>query len=285
MTLLPPPPPPPPPQASNRPLRGGKDTNLEGGVRTLAALGGGWLPPHVRGSVSSHLMHESDWYATLAHLAGVSRDDGGRSRGVPAVDSVSMWPSWRRLERGGAAPAPRQGPAQLELGPAQLELGPPRTIVLSLNSVLAVRPGGHAYKLIAGAGLAPDRGLVCECPECRATCLPCNASGGCLFDVARDPSELRDLAPALPEVRAELRAALEAARAAKFVDRSPINQECWAHPKAHADYWLELALARGATMQPWLRAANPGSARSAKPRLLHAELKPGLNGARHRAAA
>lgn len=43
------------PQASNVPLRGGKDTNLEGGIRTLAAIGGGWLPQQLRGQQTDAL--------------------------------------------------------------------------------------------------------------------------------------------------------------------------------------------------------------------------------------
>ena len=65
-------------QASNLPLRGGKDTNLEGGIRTLAAVGGGFLPAALRGTTTSELMHLADWHTTLSHLAG------GRSRNSPS---------------------------------------------------------------------------------------------------------------------------------------------------------------------------------------------------------
>ena len=51
--------------ASNQPLRGGKDMLLDGGVRTLAAVGGGWLPPALRGKTSDAFMTLADWYATL----------------------------------------------------------------------------------------------------------------------------------------------------------------------------------------------------------------------------
>ena len=43
---------------------------LAGGVRTLAALGGGFLPVPLRGVATSELMHFADWHVTLSHLAG-----------------------------------------------------------------------------------------------------------------------------------------------------------------------------------------------------------------------
>jgi arylsulfatase A-like enzyme len=247
------------PQASNLPLKGGKDTNLEGGVRTLAALGGGWLPPHASGRTLDSFMHESDWYATLCDLAGVSSDDGGGERGVPRVDSISMWPQWLDELESSAATRPATRP--------HTRPHMPRTLVLATRDASAalidVRAGGWAYKLIR------SRAMTCECAECRP-CLPCNASGGCLFDVLSDPTEAVNLAAARPDLVSELGRKLDAAAAGRWVDRNPINQECWEAPKDDPDHWLEVARARGAVMQPWLRASSrPGG----KPRVLYPQLK------------
>ena len=54
---------------SNAPLRGGKDSDWEGGVRTPALLNGGWLPRERRGLRLRGLMHISDFYATFCTLA------------------------------------------------------------------------------------------------------------------------------------------------------------------------------------------------------------------------
>ena len=268
------------PQASNAPLRGGKDTNLEGGVRTLAALGGGWLPHAVRGGVSHAFMHESDWYATLAHAAGVPAvDTRAAALGLPPVDGRSMWASWNALLEMPTHPPSSATPEASSASEASptLGIGPPRTLVLATrfglpgtpyggtSALIDVPPGGgHAYKLI--------RGVVCECPECRP-CLHCNGTGaaaGCVFDVVADPTEQRDLAKERPELLAQLHRKLDAAMRSKFVDVDPVNQECWHYPRDDPDHWMEVALARGAVMQPFLKAPTR---RGAKPRMLYPGLK------------
>lgn len=54
---------------SNAPLRGGKATDWEGGVRTPAFVSGGWLPRHQRGVRLSGLIHIADLYATFCAVA------------------------------------------------------------------------------------------------------------------------------------------------------------------------------------------------------------------------
>lgn len=57
---------------SNRPLRGKKDTNWEGGIRVPAIV---WWPGVVApGTVRDGLMHISDFYPTLVKVAGGSLD-------------------------------------------------------------------------------------------------------------------------------------------------------------------------------------------------------------------
>ena len=270
------------PQASNLPLRGGKDSNLDGGVRTLAALGGGWLPPPVRGRTSDAFMHESDWLTTLAHIAGTTAEDTrAAARGVPPVAGVSLWPSWRlqllkdsRGAVGEATAAEGDAPAPPAAAGAWM-LGEPRTIVLATRFGLPGTPYGGTSALIdvrradERTAFKLIRGVVCECPECRP-CLQCNTShGGCIFDLINDPEERHDLAPARPALLANLNAQLTRAMRTKFVDSDPVNQECWDFPKDEPDHWMEVALARGAVMQPWLKASTRAGG---KPRLLYPSL-------------
>ena len=276
------------PQASNLPLRGGKDNNLEGGVRTLAALGGGWLPPHAHGLTSAAFMHEADWLSTLAHAAGVAATDGRAAAvGLPAVDGLSLWSSWTALvdgardgardgAHGARATSPPHGVSAVGAGAPML--GAPRTIILATRHGLPGTPFGGTSALIEvlpALGEEPPtaykllRGVVCECPECRP-CQLCNATGGgCVFDIVNDPTERRDLAAERPELLARLAKKLDEALRTKFVDRDPVNQECWLHPKSEPDHWMEVALARGQCMQPWLRTP---SKRGAKPRVLFPHL-------------
>lgn len=79
--------------ANNAPLRGGKLSDWEGGIRVNAFVSGGFLPAAVRGQVLEEHMHIADWYATLCHLAGADPVDArAAEHGLPAVDSVNVWP-------------------------------------------------------------------------------------------------------------------------------------------------------------------------------------------------
>lgn len=74
---------------SNWPLRGGKYTFWEGGVRGTSFIHSPLLPSKMRGSSWDGLAHAVDWYPTFASLAGVSVDKTGP---LP-VDGVNIWKS------------------------------------------------------------------------------------------------------------------------------------------------------------------------------------------------
>merc|ERR1712232_1168235 len=76
--------------ASNFPLRGGKYTYFEGGIRVNAFVTGGFLPAPMRGKNISSPVHVCDWYATFCGLAGVDPKDD--HEGVPPLDSLDQWP-------------------------------------------------------------------------------------------------------------------------------------------------------------------------------------------------
>ena len=138
-------------QGSNRPLRGSKGGTLEGGIRTAAAVGGGWLPPRLRGQTSSHLMSVADWYPTLCDAAGVGADDE-RSRDVAPVDGSSMLPWWLEGGRG----RPLDGPSAAD-----------RTILVdSTIAIASVARGG-------GGAPEPRRRTGCTEPSVRIPCWKC----------------------------------------------------------------------------------------------------------------
>merc|ERR1711933_45887 len=79
--------------ASNFPLRGGKASNWEGGIRVNAFVSGGFLPYASRGRKLSGLSTLWDWYGTFATLAGVDPfDHRAHAASLPPVDSVNLWP-------------------------------------------------------------------------------------------------------------------------------------------------------------------------------------------------
>ena len=85
-------------RVGNEPLRGGKSSNLEGGVRVRAAVGGGYLPAALQGKSSRAVSHFVDWWPTLAELAGLDPTLDPKEHGASyPVDGVSMAAGWRRL--------------------------------------------------------------------------------------------------------------------------------------------------------------------------------------------
>ncbi|KAH8055626.1 sulfuric ester hydrolase [Aureococcus anophagefferens] len=61
---------------SNWPLRGGKFSAWEGGVRVPAFVHSPLLPAHMRGAVYDGLFHVADWLPTIAAAAGAAVDSG-----------------------------------------------------------------------------------------------------------------------------------------------------------------------------------------------------------------
>ena len=90
---------------NNYPLRGGKVTNFEGGVRTVAFVAGGVVSRALRARggggggggggarAYSGLFAIADWYATLMSAAGAgdAADAAGVAAGVPPVDALDHW--------------------------------------------------------------------------------------------------------------------------------------------------------------------------------------------------
>ena len=89
---------------NNWPLKGGKASNWEGGVRVNAFVAGGAVPAARRGTTESGLIEIADWYTTFVTLAGADpRDAAAAAAGLPPVDGVDMWP----LLSGANATSPR----------------------------------------------------------------------------------------------------------------------------------------------------------------------------------
>jgi arylsulfatase I/J len=99
-----------PGSGNNHPLKGGKYSDWEGGVRTNAFLSGGYIPERLRNTKHEHIISIADWYATLCVMAGGSvsfcTSDAKADKAnawiqqtnnglplLPAIDSVPQWAS------------------------------------------------------------------------------------------------------------------------------------------------------------------------------------------------
>ena len=184
--------------SNNWPLRGGKYSQWEGGIRSTAFASGGYLPPAVRGTVQGGIMHVADFYATYCGLAGGSpafctADERAAASGLPPVDSIDVWPLLSGAT-GGVSPRTE---VAVDVRGNHLALIQGDFKLLTGNQIGAGWCGGtYPNKTSASADhVNPnDQHLAC--------------AAGCLFDVVHDPTEQEDIAAAHPALVASMQARL-----------------------------------------------------------------------------
>jgi arylsulfatase I/J len=172
---------------NNYPLRGGKRSNFQGGIRVNAFASGGYLLLEVRGMTNNGLMALCDLYATFCSLANVSQDDArAELAGLPPVDGLDMSSYLNDCDP--EAESPRE----------EVYIG--QHIKDGVNQTEGIGSGiiYQNFKYVRGGVLQPfwtgvqfpnNSGRVSpNAPEhdCRSI--------GCLFDIREDESEYNDLA-------------------------------------------------------------------------------------------
>jgi arylsulfatase B len=202
---------------SSWPLRGGKASNLEGGVRSNAFVTGGFIPAALRNTSTNGLIGIEDWYTTLCSLAGVDpTDEEAAAAGLPPVDGLDM----SGLLLGTNMTSPR----------TEIVMGSSTNPNIMANGATVVQGVLRAdgYKLLVGT-LSPgtwqgpiypnasghsDAALECGDPAV-AEGKP-GAGTGCLFNVFSDPHETTNVAAQFPEIVADLRARIAVHNATVF---------------------------------------------------------------------
>jgi len=176
--------------ASNFPLRGGKYTLFEGGLRVTAFVSGGVLPAAMRGINISAPIHVCDWYATFSTLAGVDPKDD--AAGIPSIDGMDQW-------------AVISGEAT---APIRTEIFPADGVLIQGN-----------WKLITGN--AGDEGWSGPLyPKVKAATGP-PIQFPALFDVVKDAGEHNNLADANPDIVQSMAARLKVLEATDFNPDKP----------------------------------------------------------------
>jgi len=190
-----------PASANNHPLRGGKFSDFEGGIRVNSFLAGGAIPEKMRGKTINSYMHISDIYTTFLGAAnaksGYEKDELAEKYNLPGVDGVNHWPllsgqttDAKRNEIHISANCLIQGKYKLLTGiqPQSMWTGP----VYPNNT--GIQPG------VPGDA---DRGK----PIGNSFDYDCG-SKGCLFNIIDDPTEHEDIVTKEPEIAEKMLARL-----------------------------------------------------------------------------
>lgn len=208
---------------SNHPLRAGKATLFEGGVRAVSFVAGGRVPAAAAGSVRHGLMQHVDVAATLAALGGADLNGGG----LLPVDGINAWD----VVISGAESAREE-------------------VVLNIDnstSFHALIQGDR--KLIVGKqlydGWWSNGPYTHTKPNATQKAVTIDGDKVWLFDLSTDPEERKNLALEQPEVVHKMlaRIAALADASAGYVD----PQDNSAHPEGAPDL-------HDGCLAPWLDA-------------------------------
>jgi arylsulfatase B len=193
--------------ANNFPLRGGKATPFEGGIRSNAFISGGYVPQSRRGKIESSLIEVADWYTTFCSLAGVDPTDTRAALyNLPPVEGLDQWP----LLSGLNSTSPR---SEVIIGGDTTDGSDGATLVVGI-----IRSDG--FKLLIGnttggcwqGPLSPNGTYVGDCPlDCGTTKTPL-----CLFNIFTDPTEHNNVVEIHTDIALELAAQIDKAQLTVF---------------------------------------------------------------------
>jgi len=212
--------------ANNFPLRGGKKSNWEGGVRVNAFVSGGLVPAARQGAIEHGLAGSEDWFKTFCSLAGVDpTDDKAAAAGLPPVEGYDLWP----LISGANSTPPR---TEVWLGSNH-----PGDTDSSDSPMVQGLIRADGYKVLYGnvienawtSAFYPNA-TTNWCDTCALDCGTI-AAPTCLFNVFDDPTEHVNLAAAHPDIVAAMAARLQELQAGIFAPMrgQPDNKDaCYA---------------------------------------------------------
>ena len=180
--------------ANNYPLKGGKSSDWQGGIRVNGFVSGGYLPEKMRGQKTDGYIHIADWYATFCNLAGVDpTDERAAEAKLPPIDSLNMWP----MISGENTTSPRVD-------------------IPASNSTLI--SGDH--KILQGdveqAGWTGPQYPNLTNPAGGIKALEHCGDGGCLYNIKEDPEERVNLATKMPDILKEMQQKLAKYQATYF---------------------------------------------------------------------
>ena len=188
--------------ANNYPLKGGKASDWQGGVRVNAFVSGGAVPQKMKGQKTPGKMHLADWYATFCALAGVDPTDERAAKAkLPPIDSMNMWP----LLSGETDKSPRE---DVPVSNVTLISGDYKILTGNVNQ--AGWTGPHYPNTTNPHGGIPT---VQRCGDT-----------GCLYNIMNDPEERVNLADKEPAILKQMQMKLAKYQATYF---NPDRGKVW----------------------------------------------------------
>ena len=188
--------------ANNYPLKGGKTSDWQGGVRVNAFASGGFLPQKMQAQKLTGKIHLADWYGTFCFLAGVDpTDERAAKANLPPIDSMNMWP----------------------LISGQTKQSPREDVPISIDTLIS-----GDYKILTGwvsqAGWTGPQypnetnphGGIPGVQDCGDT--------GCLYNIMSDPEERENLAERQPDILKQMQEKLAKYQATYF---NPDRGRAW----------------------------------------------------------
>jgi len=183
--------------ANNLPLRGGKFSDWEGGVRVNAFVTGGAVPKSKRGTVLNDFIHLCDWYATFASIAGVDAfDERAHAANLAPVDGIDH----SALLIGDAKPG-SGARNEIHHSVAALTVGKWKLITGGRMDNQSRPMGGPQVPF---SGWRPGYGKAAK--ENNADIVNC--AKGCLMDIESDPNEHEEVSVKNPQVLQRMMARL-----------------------------------------------------------------------------
>ena len=159
------------------------------------------MPATVRGTIHQSPMHLADLYTTFAAVAGISdpTDHSAATAGLPALDGFNFWPQLS----GANSTCPR---VELYGGPSFFIAGDYK-LMTSSAEVYAVWTGPISPNATTSRMSGGQYFLQWNCTSCNPPVINgrINCSLGCLYNVAEDPAETKELSAQEPRILAAMR--------------------------------------------------------------------------------
>jgi len=166
---------------NNYPLRGGKYSDYEGGIKVVGMLRYPRMLSERAGTIWPGLMHAADWYPTLCNLAGINAEDTAPGR--VAIDGYDVMDA---IASGVASPR------------SELLLG-------NLNGTKGVYRKGDMKIIVGNQRIYSWMGP--RYPNATTPAkfsFPVRRCQPCLYNLSDDPSEDSDLAKVRPELAQQM---------------------------------------------------------------------------------